>query len=71
MTKTELALQLVSRPIGACPTSFLDAGVGVRYSARLKELRDMGYEIEKTLGCDIVGHHHPQRAYNYRLVGRH
>lgn len=63
---TKRALMLVSRPIGACPKSFLDGDVGVRFGARLHELRDMGYVIGKRR-CDIAGHSHRTPAVNYVL----
>ena len=63
---TKKALDLISRPIGACPTTFLNAGVGVRYGARLHELREADYRIVKTR-CDIPGHHHPKPVIAYRL----
>ena len=67
---TEKALTLISRPSGACPTSFLNEHVGSRYGARIQELRDAGYPVETRLGCDIAGHHHPNRTYSYHLAGQ-
>lgn len=65
---TELALVLISRRQGACPTSFLHHGVGSRYGARIGELRDMGYEIEKRR-CEQ--HDHPDRvAWAYHLSAK-
>lgn len=64
---TKKALDLISRPIGACPTSFLDAGVGARYGARLHELRQAGHTIKK-VRCDIPGHSHPRPVIAYRRV---
>lgn len=65
---TEKALELVSRSIGACPQSFLEAGVGVRYGARLHELRQAGYVIERKPRCDI--HSHPRATESYHLYAR-
>ena len=65
---TAAALRLIERPIGACPTSFLDAGVGIRYSARIYELRQMGYVIERRPRCDI--HSHPRAVESYHLLAR-
>lgn len=63
--KTKLALELIARREGACPTSFLHHGVGTRYGARLAELRDAGFEIVKSR-CEA--HDHDSYAVCYRLV---
>lgn len=47
MTKRELALRLLqdAGPRGVTTAEFLRAGVGSRYGARLREIREAGYDI--------------------------
>ena len=61
MTKREVVLSMLTNAShGVTGREFVDAGV-FRYSARIKELRDRGYEIEsKRLS---------QGNFQFRLVG--
>lgn len=64
----DIALRLIRRPDGACATSFLEAGVGVRYSARIHELRAEGWPIITVRRCDAYGHNHPRPTPTYRMA---
>ena len=42
---------------------------GHRFGARIKELRDAGWQIDRR-PCQRAFHHHTTRVYEYLLVGR-
>ena len=60
MTRRNEALAYLSRHAGAWmrATDLIEAGAGLRYAARIAELREAGYDIE---GRMVEGH------YCYRL----
>lgn len=63
---TEAVLDLIRRLDGACPQDFAEQIHTARYSARVMELRNLGYTIVRER---CIRHPHRNFIELYRLVG--
>lgn len=70
-TNTERVLWLLRHHRWVCGSDFLDPEIAgrpmVRYSARIHELRQRGYQIERR-SCADPAHRHRSRMFEWRLV---
>jgi hypothetical protein len=71
MTQTERILDTLRRRGWVCGSEFLDPAVTgapmLRYSARLHELRQRGFNIQRR-PCINPRHHHEAQMFEWRLV---
>lgn len=64
MSRADLTLEMLRRR-PRCGQDLVEGGIGYRYSARIQDLRDRGFEIE-TRPC--VRHEHGAALVEYFLV---
>lgn len=61
------ALSMLLEYVPVCGTDMVTAGVGYRYSARIGDLREAGFEI-MSQPCTVASHGHMSQIYEFLLV---